>query len=345
MRWNNLYVAGLGSYLPPQVETAEEAVAAGRYDSRESVTNGIRQVRVADDTETGPVMAARAGREAVRRAGLEGGGIDLVLHAYVGHQGQELWTPASYVQAETVGGNAPAIEIRQGSNGGLAAVETAASHLAARPDAGAALVTTGDAFRLPYFDRWSSDRQQPHGDGAGALVLSSRAGFARVLSSASYSAPALEPLYRGAAWTDAPFHDGKPVELGNRQHAFLMREENSYEQVGEQIGEGSRTVLDRALADAGIALDDAQFFIHPNVAESVVEYSFYQYGLGVDRSRTVYDWAQDFGHMGAGDEIIGLHHLVESRRPRPGDLAIAMGVGAGFVWTVLVLEFLDVPHW
>lgn len=47
MRWDNVYVAGLGAHLPEQVETAEEAVAAGRYDAEEARANGIRAVRVA----------------------------------------------------------------------------------------------------------------------------------------------------------------------------------------------------------------------------------------------------------------------------------------------------------
>ncbi|GAA2382309.1 ketoacyl-ACP synthase III [Streptomyces glaucosporus] len=344
MRWESLYVAGLAAHLPRRVETAAKAVAEGRYDERECAANGIRQVRVSDDGETGPVMAAAAGREAVRRSGRRPGDFGPVFHAYVGHQGQDLWTPASYVRGETVGGHGLALEVRQGSNGGLASVELAAAHLAVHPDTDA-LVTTGDAFRLPYFDRWTSDRQQPHGDGAGALVLSSRGGFARLRATASYGDPSLEVLYRGGRWTDAPFEDGKPLRLGERQEEYLMREEDAFDRVGQRIAEGSRKVLATALDDAGIELSDARFFVHPNIAESVVEYSFYEYGLGVERSRTTYDWGQDFGHMGAGDELIGMNHVVEERDPRPGDFLVAMGVGAGFVWTVAVLEFLETPRW
>ena len=51
MRWDSLYVAGLGKYLPPRVITTEQAVRLG-YQS----------VRVAGEGETGPVMAGAAGR-------------------------------------------------------------------------------------------------------------------------------------------------------------------------------------------------------------------------------------------------------------------------------------------
>src|SRR3954447_7633845 len=115
MRWDNLYVAGLGAYLPQQVQTAEEAVALGQYDAEESIGNGIRAVRVASDEEAPPVMAASAGNQAVKRSGIANEDFGLVLHASIGHQGQEFWTPANYVQNETVGGTGSALEIKQGS--------------------------------------------------------------------------------------------------------------------------------------------------------------------------------------------------------------------------------------
>lgn len=345
MRWDNVYVAGVGAYLPEQVETADEAVAAGRYDAEEAKANGIRAVRVAGADEPGPVMAAAAGRQAVTRAGLPADRYGAVLHACVGHQGQDFWTPVNYVQNEAVGGSGLTVEIRQGSNGGLAAVELAASHLAARSTPEAALVTTGDAFRMPYFDRWGTDSQQVYGDGAGAMVLSNRGGFARLRSTASYSDSSLEPIYRGTTgWTDGPFLDGRPVDLRSRKTDYLLQEEGAYDRVIQQMTKHASAVLEEALADADAKLSDARFFVHANIAETIAEFSFYSL-LGVDRATTTYDWGRDYGHMGAGDQLIGIDHVVGHRDPAPGDLLVSMGVGVGFMWTVAVLEFTDTPQW
>jgi 3-oxoacyl-[acyl-carrier-protein] synthase-3 len=343
MRWENLYVAGLGAYLPDTVETATQAVAAGRYDAEESIGNGIRAVRIAGDGEAPPEMAAAAGRQAVARSGHGHEDFGVVLHACVGHQGQDFWTPVNFVQQETVGGSGASIEIRQGSNGGLAALELAASYLVARPHLPAALVTAGDAFKLPYFDRWSSDSQQVYGDGAGALVLSSRGGFARLRSTASYSDSSLEPIYRGVTgWTTGPFHDQRPVDLRGRKRDYLLRNEDAYDQVIQQMTKNVGLVLQEALDDADTDLKHTQFFVHANIAETIAQFSFYTM-LGIDRSTTTYDWGQDYGHMGAADQLIGINHLVETGRPKPGDLLVTLGVGTGFMWTVAVLEFLDVP--
>ncbi|MDH6121614.1 ketoacyl-ACP synthase III family protein [Kitasatospora sp. GAS204B] len=345
MRWENLYVAGLGAYLPEQVYTAEQAVADGRYGAGECEANGYRAVRVASAEETGPVMAAAAGRTAVGRSGIASEEFRLVVHASVGHQGQDVWTPAHYVQNETVGGHGAAFEVRQGSNSGLAAAEVAASWITARPEGGAALVTTGDSFKLPYWDRWKADEQVVYGDGAGALVLSTRGGFAKVRSSVSRADASLEPLYRGDdAWTEAPFYDGKPADLAGRKRHWLSRNEDAYDQTIAKINENFGAVLKQALAEADTDLAGTQWFIHANMCKTIIEWGFHG-ALGLDPDTTVYDWGLDYAHMGGGDQIIGLNRLFETGRPKPGDLVVTAGAGIGFMWTVAVLEVLETPAW
>jgi 3-oxoacyl-[acyl-carrier-protein] synthase-3 len=134
-------------------------------------------------------MAAGAGRSAVARPGHEHDEFGLVPHSYIGHQGLGFRTPASFVQRETVGGSGPAFGIKQGCNGMLAAFEVAASYVTARPGVTAALTTGGDAFRMPYIDRWGSDEQHGDGDGAAALLLSGRRGSARVPATYSHADP------------------------------------------------------------------------------------------------------------------------------------------------------------
>ncbi|MBW1602504.1 ketoacyl-ACP synthase III family protein [Streptomyces sp. JJ66] len=345
MRWNNLYVAGLGACYPDTVETPADAIAAGRYTEAARAVAGYREVRTAGPGQPGPVLAAVAARQAAERAGVTGEDVDLVLHAYVGHQGLDFWTPASFVQNESVGGTGIAVEVRQGCNGGLAALELAASHLSARPGASAALVTAGDTFRLPYVDRWSAGDQVVYGDGAAALVLSRQGGFARLLATVSVADPTLEPMERGTGgWADTPFPDGKPIDLGARKREFLAADEDGYDEVIEKITRNAVTVLDRALAESGTDKAGLAHFVHQNLPETIAGFSVYGL-LGMDRATTVYDWGLTRGQMGAADELAGLNQLVEAGRPQPGDRVAVMGVGAGYVWTVAVLEFLDLPAW
>lgn len=342
MRWNDIYIAGVGSYLPTEELSAEEAVAQGRYPQRAHETNGIPSVRVASDEETGPVMAAAAGREAVAMSGREASEVDLLLHAYVAHQGRDMWSPASYVQRETGCVRArSAVELRQGSNGAFAGIELAAAHLTAVPAATAALVTAGDSFRLPYVDRWASDDQTVFGDGACAALLSTEGGLARVVSTASTTECSLEPLYRGEGpWSAAPFATGGPVDLTGRKDEWLMRHEDAYDDALELVGQRFDEVLSTVLDEADTKLADADWIVHATLIKPLVEWGFTS-RLGIDPARTTYDWGLPLGHMGTCDQLNGLHHLVTSGRVRAGQRLVTWAAGIGFVWTAMVLEFTD----
>ncbi|MEU8028448.1 ketoacyl-ACP synthase III family protein [Streptomyces sp. NPDC049099] len=345
MRWEQLYIAGVGAYLPEAVEKAETAVAAGLYAADAAEANGIRAVRIARADEAPPVMAAAAARQAVARSGCEEAQFGLVVHACLGYQGQEFWQPASYVQDNSVGGSGAVAEVRQGSNGSLTALELAASWVTARPGS-AALVTAGDSFHLPYFDRWTSDDSQVFGDGAGAVVLTSGTGFARVRSTATLSDATLEPIYRGTAgWTAGPFLDGRPVDLRERKLAYAATvEEGAEGTIIARMGGNLLAVVETALQDADVELADIAYVLHANTGARLVENGFYKL-LGIDDTKTVYEWGREIGHIGAADQLVNLNHLVESGRPAAGDLVLVFGVGIGFTWSAAVLEILDVPAW
>ncbi|HEV3171578.1 MAG TPA: ketoacyl-ACP synthase III family protein [Actinocrinis sp.] len=345
MRWNNLYIAGVGSYLPEKVETVDEAIAAGRYTEEKKAMNGYRAVRIAAPEETGPVMAVKAGRQAVARSGYAGEEFGLVVHAYYGHQGLDLWTPASYVQRETVGGTAPAFEVKQGCNGFMAAMELAGSYIAAHSEFPAALVTGGDAFQLPYIDRWATHEQNVDGDGAGAVVLSTRGGFARVRASYSYGDPELEPMGRtGDRWNDTPFQNGETLTLGTRKYDFIRGEDIDFDEAIERISNGVQLSLKRVLHEAEAELTDCRFFLHQQLAETIAVYGLYNL-LGVDRASTTFDWGSNIGMVGTTDVVLALDHVIAEREPRPGDLAVLQSAGAGYVWSTAVIEFLETPRW
>ncbi|WCN83971.1 ketoacyl-ACP synthase III family protein [Micromonospora sp. LH3U1] len=342
MRWDNIYLAGLGVHLPEEVYTAEQAVADGVYDATAAETNGIRAVRVAGPGESGPVMAAVAGRQAVERSGHRPEDFDAVLHAYVGHQGREFWSPAHYVQQETVGANGASVtmEIRQGSNGLLGGIELAASHLIARPSATAALITSGDAFHLPFIDRWTSDDQTVFGDGAAAAVVSKRGGFAKVISTVSATEPSLEPLYRGPEpWSRTPFDDGKPVNLTARKDDWLMKNEDAYDDAVGLVGQRVAGVLEQLLDEAEMTLKDAQWFVHATLIRPIAEWSFYK-TLDLDPATTTYEWGLDYAHMGNCDQFAGINHLYETNRLKSGDRLVTIGAGIGFMWTAAVIEIV-----
>lgn len=345
MLWDNLYVAGFGNYVPETVETAEQAIADGRFSAGEKAISGIRQVRVADrQTEAPPVMAVSAARQAVERSAIAPDRFTLLAYAAVGYQGHEFWNPPSYVQHNTLGeaSKATAMEIRQSSNGGLAAFELAASWVVARPGT-AALVASGDSFHLPYFNRWRSDDQQVFGDGAGAAVLTTGGGFARVMATASTADSSLEHLFRLPEWSVVPWEDRETLDLGARKRAYFETDENMYEDTIARMGKNLATVVDDVFEGTGLGLHDVQWLVHANTGATIAEYAF-QRTLGFDVSQTPYEWGRDFRHMGAADHLVNMEHIFAAKA-KAGDKVLTIGVGTGFTWTAVLIEVLDTPAW
>jgi 3-oxoacyl-[acyl-carrier-protein] synthase III len=342
MRLNDLFVAGLSSWLPPAVDVAD-AVADGRYDPAEQASNEYLSITVAGD-EAPPDMAARAGRQALARAGIPPGDISLLLHASLWYQGVDFWPAASYIHHHVLGDgkNVPAMDIHQMSNGSLAAIELAASYLVADPARRAALVTSADRLALPGFDRWRSDlRGIVYGDGAGALVLA-REGFARLLSVVTITDSTLEGLYRGRQpFGTVPGHAGLPVDNRTRRTDFLASADT--ERLSTRIFSGLTETIERSLADAQLKLADIDWSVFPNLGADVLR-EVYLEPLGLDLATTAWEWGRSTGHVGAADQIIGLGKLADSGRVSAGDRALLVGIGAGFSWTCAVVEFISVPR-
>ncbi|GLZ00730.1 ketoacyl-ACP synthase III family protein [Actinoplanes sp. NBRC 103695] len=337
----DMYVAATATRLPPAM-TVEEAAAAGQCPRSLADAAGAVSVTVSAG-ESGPELAAGAARTALARSGLAPAEIDLVLHASIYYQGQEMWAPASYVQRAALGNHCPAIDIGQVSNGGMAALELAVAYLRADPARGAAMLTAGDRFAAPGFDRWRSDPGTVYADGGAALVLARRDGFALLRSLVTVSRPELEGMHRGKApFGTVPFSHRGRVDLEASKDEFLDEAGKSY--ALSHIASGQREALKRALAEAGLELADIDWFVLPHLGRRRLRATYFA-PFAIDPERTTWPWSRTVGHLGAGDQFAGLDHLVRTGAARPGDRCLLAGVGAGFSWSCAVVEITRTPSW
>lgn len=337
MRYDDIYVMGIGRHLPDPMETAD-AEERGLCARKDVWRTGIDAVCVAE--EAPPVMAVDAARQAMADAGADPSGIELILHASVHYQGHDLWPAASYVQREAVGNACPAVEVGQQSNGGMAAIGLAAGFLAGRPAGGGALVSTGDRFALPGFDRWRTDPGTICGDGGTAMVLTRRTdtpddGY-KLRSAVSVSDPGLEKLGRGTRpFSDAPLDAARPIDAETPREQAVS--EMGFAEVLKRLQDGQVRAVEGALSEAGVGRSDVAWFVLPHLGLPKMKAQFFE-PLGIDRERTTWDWGSRIGHLGAGDQIAGLGELVASGRLAPGERCLLAGVGAGFTWSAAVVE-------
>lgn len=348
MRWREIYVAGVGSWLPDPVPVAE-AVAAGECGQEWIDDFGYESVVIAreaaGETWTAPPdMAVAAARVAHERSGLAKSAYALLLHGSTWYQGLDIWPAASYIAGRAVGRTVPALDVQQRCNIGISSLELAAAHLSVGHGTGSAvMVTTADRFGGPGADRWHLRHGNAYADGATATVLSGEGGFARLVATATVADNGLEPMARG----DEPLGPvsraaERQIDLTARGEAQLAHSDETLTNIrfGKVMGEAKQAVLD----EAGLDIGDITRVVIPSTGRIKGPFQIHHL-IGVDESVTTWDFARRTGHIGAGDWAAGLEHLLLTGALNPGDHVMLYGGGAGYTITTAVLEILAVPDW
>ncbi|MFH9355499.1 ketoacyl-ACP synthase III family protein [Kitasatospora sp. NPDC017646] len=337
MRFDDLWIQGTGSFLGELVPVGPD-VAAGHYaekDAREAGTLSVSRAELAP-----PEMAVRAGRAALDAAGSAPSAETLHLHGSTYFQGLDMWPAACWIARRLLGETVHGLSMQASalSNSSLACLELAGSMLAGRPDLSAALLTVADRFGLPGVDRWNIDSGMAFGDGAAAALLGRGGGKLRVLSVSSYSDTTLEGLQRG----DEPFHTVSPtavetLPMRRRAREFFAQGEMTPRQARQRSVDAVRRVVKTALDEAETTIGDARWVIPPFVGRRLFESGFVE-PLGLDPSRTLFEFGLRTGHLGSVDQLLSLDHLVRHELVAPGDRIVLIGTGMGFTFTAAVLS-------
>lgn len=343
----DVYVAGVGVCLPETVPV-EDAVADGRYDPDEAAMSGWTGAAIAGDVPA-PALAVDAARQALARSGHEHDEFALLLHASASFQGPELWPAHSYIQRRTIGGDGPALEIKQACCGTLSAIELSCAYLARTPQP-AALVTAADNFGHPLIDRWryaagaGTNRLTIFGDAGAAIVLSRRTGFARLLVINSMSLPGLEEMYRSGVDLFPPEPTlGRPLRAGARLAHHREAHPQAHEAGKAMLAQARVDLGKRTLADADLTPEQITRAVH--IFSGGQHYIDGALGpMGIDPARGMLEFGRRFGHLGACDQLVGLDHLVTTRQVGPGDRVMLLANGGGSLACAIV-EILDHPSW
>lgn len=249
-----------------------------------------------------------------------------------------------------MGGHVPAVEVRQGCNGMLAAMELACGYLAADGRT-AALITGADNFGTPLVDRWRyasaaavTGRASILGDAGAAAVLSRRDGFARLSAIGSTSLPELEEMYRG----DTPVFPpdctvARPLDLGARITWFAEHRPEAFARAKVSLVEARTALAERTLADAGISAADVTRATHVfsggrGYIESILD------PLGIDAAKGILEFGRGVGHLGTCDHVAGLNHLLETGQLVAGDHVLLLSNAVGIALSCAVIEILHPPH-
>lgn len=332
MRYHGVVVERLGSVVG-DVVARRRAAHNGQFGKVRAT--GQKSIAVCAG-RTGPQLAVQAARQAL--AG-ETGPITLHLHATIHDPGLDFWSASGYVADQSGVDVRMTMSLNAMSNSVIAGMELAAGVLTAQRADGRALITSGDVFAPPRFDAWHSDSGIAYGDGAAAVLLGCgppRPALADLVSTASHADPELEGLHRG----DAQWYSGRvfrpPIRLRERKKQWLAARRGA-DEVDLRNAIGINTVTKHALEDAEIDLSDLRWVLCPNYGAPLLERQCLA-PLGIGADRTLACLGRRYGHMGASDQIVALHHLQRHRLAAPGDYVMLLGIGVGMTWTAAILR-------
>jgi 3-oxoacyl-[acyl-carrier-protein] synthase III len=338
MKIEDIYLAGLGTYLPAVV-TTEYAVRQSWYDSCDREASGMESVMVAGGTPA-PQMAVRAAEVALRRSGHESADFGALLHSDSHHQGPDGWSAPHYVLRNTLDTPITAVEVRQGCLGMLAGLEMAAHRLIADRAKDAVLLTAGDNYSTPLVDRWRASKMFLLADGGAAAVVSRRGGFAALLAIGSVSNPRMEELHRGGEVLFPPgITIGRSLNFEERSQFWRRQWAQGIAPPMGHFGECVAEAAERTLAEAGISMDKVARVCHTGFAQGPLRDMFLD-PLGIDLDRSIWDYTRRTGHAGASDLFIGLEQLWMHGDVAPGEHVLMVGSAPGMEAGCAVVQII-----
>jgi len=305
-------ITGWGAALPIGVlDNAELAARLGVTEDWIFSRTGIRSRHIASSTDTTSALASRAGAEAVQRARLSPGDIDLVIVATVTPDLQ-LPATASLVQATLGCSEAGAFDLNAGCAGflyGLAQAQGAIASGSARR----VLVCGADILSrvTDYSDARSCVL---FGDGAGAVVVEASAG------------PAMPFVLRS---------DGSMPEL-----LFIPRDEGVIRMRGREVFryavDGMSSALIDALGGARMAAADIDLIVFHQANARIVDAIVAR--MGLDPDKVMVNIAA-VGNTSAASIPLALAEAARQDRLAPGATVAVAAFGAGFAWGA------GIVHW
>jgi 3-oxoacyl-[acyl-carrier-protein] synthase-3 len=296
-------IASLGMAVPERV--VDEAWIVKR--------TGARERRHADLGASLAELATDAAREAIGRAGLDAGELDLVLVATMTPDAVAPTTAP--LVAERLGARgAGAVDVGAACNGFLSALALGAAQIEAGR-AEAALVVGADIMsRLT--DPEDRSTAALFADGAGAALLSRSDGNGGI-----------GPVILGA--------DGARADLITADRRGGPLRMNGHDTFKQAVARMSRASLD-AVGAAGLELGDVDLFVYHQANSRILRSVGIE--LALDRARVIDDVPR-FGNTGAATIPISLALAEREGRLAGGSIVLTAAIGAGLCWGATVIEW------
>jgi 3-oxoacyl-[acyl-carrier-protein] synthase-3 len=316
-------ITGLGAYVPERVLTNEELAQLVDTSDEWIVTRtGIRERRIAADTEALSDLALPAARQALDQAGSDGTDIDLLIVATV--TPDMMFPSTAAILADRLGAvDAAAYDLSAGCTGFMYALAQAYGMLAGGL-AHRALVVGGDV--LSRILDWS-DRSTLilFGDGAGAVVLE----------------PSEEPGFL-VFELGADGAGGENLWLPGSGSRLFEDPDRLVKMNGREVFKFATRILvssgEAVLERAGMRSEDVDVYVPHQANIRIIDHATRK--LGVPSERVVVN-VDRYGNTSSGSIPLALADAQAEGRLQAGNVVLMTGMGAGLTWGSALMRWTE----
>lgn len=314
-------IAGTGSYLPQKRLTNDDLSKMVETNDEWIVQRtGIRERRLAAESETTASLATHAARQALEAAHVAPADLDLIICATCT---PEMAFPSTgcYVGAALSASGVPAFDLSAACSGFIYALATGASFVEAGAYKNVLVIGAETLSRVVDFtDRGSCIL---FGDGAGAVLLQQGARGNRGL------------LYH-TLHADGAGADAMQCGPGSRRpvNAQLLEDRGQYIKLrGREVYKFAVMKFEELIRDAmqkcDISEQELKLIIPHQVNQRIIDSAMERLGLPADKAFVNID---RYGNTSAASIPIALDEAVRSGRVKQGDAVVFVAFGAGLTW-------------
>ena len=322
------YVAGTGRGIPATVFTNADFASIGIETTDEWIVErtGIKQRHIAK-TESATDLAAMAAREAMQKAKVQPGEVDLIV---LGTASPDRLLPSAAVdlQAALGASRAAAFDVGAACSGFIYGA-TVAEGLMMTGGFETALVVGVE--KLSAITDWQ-DRATCvlFGDGAGAAILKRSKQHKGILSSYVRSDGTLgDLLCRPAGGATTPF---SADVLTARSQFIRMNGREVFKHAVRSMSDAATRALDAAKVTGA----DIDLMIPHQANIRIIEATAKHANIPMEK---VYVNVDRYGNTSAASIPIALDEALETGRIREGSTVLLVAFGAGFTWGAMVVRF------
>lgn len=322
-------ISGTGIYLPERVLSNHDLEKmVDTNDEWITTRTGMKERRIAKDTQATSDLAAESAKQAIANAGLSPNDIDLILVATC--------TPDHYfpstacrVQAKVGAFNAAALDISAACSGFVYAVSLAGSHIAC--GAAERVLVIGAEVLSKFVDYTDRTSCILFGDGAGAAVMEATDDAERGLAYSHLGADGRggDMMIIPAGGSAMPAAE---QTVADRKHFIVIR--------GREVFKFAVTKMQWLIEDAakncGVQPHDIDLIVPHQVNLRIISSAAERVGYPMDRIVVNLD---RLGNTSGASIPMALHEANAAGRMKPGDLVLMVGFGGGLTWSSAAIRW------